>query len=1190
MKVGEKKLTSDRGEESNVDVKSNEDISIEGAAAATEAREDADQVQQVDESAVDELRDGPASEGQIAMQLPCIVRRKEAEEVIRSFDSDNNGTTIDPSVAIPSPAWCSNIQVVDDSLMETGEEQEVEAHALSQKMDDQSATLSSRATGQMLEESPSVVKLDEDQKRSNRGVSTEALLGSMFGDSPNPQTQRDRSMSLDQMSCSPTAAAASPNQEQEVEAHALSQKMDDQSATLSSRATGQMLEESPSVVKLDEDQKRSNRGVSTKALLGSMFGDSPNPRKQHKRSMSLDQMACSPTAAAASPNPRRLSTSAGRGVSTAALLGPTFGLARDQAPVSPNEKSPQGALKPTKAENVAENDDLYSIKTNKTDEFYGNRQSRVVASRSCNTRPSSRPSPEMSRPRPAAQNKSPKRPPRPHTQSALASLLGTKRDTAAGSESPRKNNGKTIRSNPFDQLPSSSPSSLMSASKASCLKSQDDNNPFDQFARSPTQSSLGRKEENNLNPFDQFIAPPPSPLNTSGSTDKSASAGNINIETQNTRRRNTQVQLASQQQGQIFVLTHAVLLVQSACRSHLARREALIRLGSVVTIQVIIRKWYYGKVMAKKRAALKIQSILRQHLAVLEASERRGAILILQSWYRGVVVRNEIGYMQRSALLIQTSWRMHTAQNKRKTELAHVVLIQSMWRRRLAMKVRQRKEEHDAVIKIQSQLRALNQAKKFRQEVEQIIIVQGLVRRKAAQKHLSYSRSAAITIQRYSRAASTRRSYVSAVSSITKVQALARGFVARTKYTSAVRATVRLQALARTRAARRTYLSTTSSIIKLQANLRRAVPQRRYQAALRIALLCQCYARQSKASRNYLSILKAVIRLQSTVRMALQQRSYHSVRSSAVVVQSSVRRTIAERQYKAAINAVVIIQAAMRRAIDRIRSENAAVTAQKVWRGYTARSAVGTMRMRNNAAVRIQSCWRRFEANESFVECMVSAVMIQMRWRQYSAKCKVEHARAAKAEELRRQMEREQTFAATLIQTSWRRYYSEMTFIDAIIAVTIIQAYTRRLLAKREYTTLLSEKIRREEEAREEQRKLEQEREAQRKARRVELERLRIESERRRRHEAEEAAAAAAAALLLLLHWPKKRIELQKGKTQMLKSTQSNRKSFQENALKVHMLKMSGSRLDVLLPEKNPPQSHRRKRSRKQLMLVPRQA
>jgi len=1014
VKVVEKKLTSDKGEESHANDKSNGEISIEGPAAAseardegfavaTDARDDADQMQQADASAVDELRDGPAaSKGQITMQLPCIVRRKEAEEVIRSFDSDNNGSMIDPRVASPSPAWCSNVQVVDDSFMETGKEQEMEAHELCQRMGAHSATLRSRSTGQMLGSSPSVVKLDEDQKRSNRGVSTEALLGSMFGDSPNPPTQ-------------------------------------------------------------------------------------------HKRSMSLDQMVRSPTAPAASPNPRRQPSSAGRGVSTASLLGPTFGLARDPAPVSSDEKSPQ-ALKPTKSEDVAKNDDLYSIKTSKSDEFYIN---SAVTSRSCNIRPSSRPSPEMARSMPStAHNKSPKRPPRPNSQSALASLLGTKRDTAACSESPRKNNVETIRSNPFDQLPSSSPSSPMSSKES--LKSEDDNNPFNLFARSPTQSSLGRKEEHCLNPFDQFIAPTLSPLTTS---EVPLSAGNINIETQDStrRRNNTQVQLTSKKQGQIFVLTNAVLLVQSACRSYLARREAMIRLGSVVTIQVIVRQWYHGQVMVKKRAALKMQSVMRQHLAVMEASERRGALLILQSWYRGVVARNGIEYLQRSALLIQTSWRMHTSQNTRKTKLAHVVLIQSQWRGRY-------------------------QSKTFRREVEQIIIIQSFVRRQEAQKHLVDSRSAAIAIQKYSRGASSRSNYASTVSSIMKVQALARSAAARRKYTSAVRATVRLQALARTRAARKTYLSTMSSIIKLQANMRRAAPQRRYQAALRIALLCQCYARQSKARQNYLSMLKVVIRMQSTVRMASQQRVYHSVRSSAVKVQSSVRRTVAERQYKAAINAVVIVQAAMRRAIDHIRSENAAVAAQKVWRGYKGRSTVGTMRMRNNAAVLVQSYWRRFEANESFVECMVSAVRIQMCWRQYSAKCKVENARVAKAEELRRQMEREQTFAATLIQTSFRRFYSEMTFIDAIIAVTIIQAYTRRLLAKRQYTTLLSEKIRREEEAREVLRKQEQEREAQRKARRVELERLRIESERRRRHEAEEAAASAA---LLLT---KKEDRVDKGK------------------------------------------------------------
>ena len=532
---------------------------------------------------------------------------------------------------------------------------------------------------------------------------------------------------------------------------------------------------------------------------------------------------------------------------------------------------------------------------------------------------------------------------------------------------------------------------------------------------------------------------------------------------------------ASSKASPFFVLDRAVITIQSAIRGHQARQEALIRMGSV----------------------LMIQSVIRRHLAVVECFSRRGSIVSIQAWYRGELVRKELEYLQWCAIQIQSSWRQHVARQDFASTKSKLIVAQSVWRGHIAQKNYRMSKER--VTKIQALARQRAAEENLQKSRNAAISIQASVRAAAAKNHFDASRAAVSTIQASFRGAACRKKYEKTVSSAIRIQALARTSSVRAKYIATIQAVVRLQALAREVEAKKRYQSIIAGVIKMQAIAMRIAAQQRYDATRRVAIVSQSFARRIAAQRRYDATRRVAIVSQSFARQMKARRSYLSAVKAIVLMQSAVRMASDRKQYSVVCLSVIRMQACIRRAIAERKAaqlrEEARVVAQE-----------------NHAAVVVQSYWRRFVAKEEFAESVVSVSLIQMYWRRYQAICTVERLKAERERRLQIELEERRNNAATLIQSTWRGYYHEMAYVDAIIAATIIQAYTRRYKSQCSYAKLLQ--LHKEEQAREQQRAAEREalRRSEMAAQRRKLEQERLEAERLKREERERAEKQRLAA------------------------------------------------------------------------------
>ena len=605
--------------------------------------------------------------------------------------------------------------------------------------------------------------------------------------------------------------------------------------------------------------------------------------------------------------------------------------------------------------------------------------------------------------------------------------------------------------------------------KGTISESQKSINPLDQ--RLSAEPSDNESKGSSPNPFDQFdpVFPP---------LDKE-------------KEMETKVKQSAipAKESPFSVLDRAVITIQSAIRGHLARQEALIRMGSIVMIQ----------------------SAIRRHRAVVEGFSRRGAIVSIQAWYRGELVQNELEYLRWCAIEIQSSWRQHVARREFGSTKANLFVAQSAWRGHIAKK-------------------------KYRMRREQIIKIQTLARQRAAEKNLETSRNAAASIQASVRGAACRKEYKKAVSSAILIQSVARGSASRTDYIATIQAVVRLQSIARQKVARnqfdvsrsaastiqasfrgamcrREFEKTISSLILIQSFARTTLARAQYVATIEAAVRLQAFARKVEVEKRYQSVLSGAIKLQAAARRIAAQRRYHATRQVAIASQTFARRTKARRDFLLAIEATVLLQSTMRMSSEQKKYASmcsAIIRVQVFCRRVLAEREMARRKEearvaaeQNHAAVVVQSYWRRFVAKEAFAESLVSVMLIQMYWRRHQAISKVEKMKLEREQRLQREREEKERNAAILIQSTWRRYYHEMAYVDAIIAATIIQAYTRRYMSQREYQKQMQ--IYREEQVREQQRAAEQEalRRSAMAVQRRKLEEERLEAERLRREERE---------------------------------------------------------------------------------------
>ena len=374
----------------------------------------------------------------------------------------------------------------------------------------------------------------------------------------------------------------------------------------------------------------------------------------------------------------------------------------------------------------------------------------------------------------------------------------------------------------------------------------------------------------------------------------------------------------------------SVFRIQAAFRGYQGRREALIRMGALLTLQENIRIWLRGN-QVKRRAALSIQSIARRRLALKKAASLRNAIVFVQSWCRGAIIRNEIAYLRSNALILQSTWRMHCG-------------------RKLCQILTSRKEKtrRDAALNIQASYR----------------------------RHIAHA------------------AFLERLMLVTRIQSAARGSIVKKQYLENISKIVTLQAASRRAIAKNKYQLKINAVRLLQTWTRKALAEREYQLRVKTLVGLQAWTRQVISERQLQSTLRTVIILQAWTRKTIAQREQRdrvlARARSAVILQAWLRGTMSRIRFKPILNAAVQLQAHFRM-ISRRRKymqtrdirEASATAIQKAWRQYSCEMTYLDILI---AATIQQSYFRRLAAQQKYRATLIAIVKIQSSWRMRLAK------------------------------------------------------------------------------------------------------------------------------------------------------------------------------------------------------------
>ncbi|KAM9130436.1 abnormal spindle-like microcephaly-associated protein isoform 3-T3 [Pangshura tecta] len=451
----------------------------------------------------------------------------------------------------------------------------------------------------------------------------------------------------------------------------------------------------------------------------------------------------------------------------------------------------------------------------------------------------------------------------------------------------------------------------------------------------------------------------------------------------------------------------AALCLQSAFRAKKARQLATI-IQAAQCIQSVLQMYFdRRRFLKKKTAAVTIQSAFRCHrmkthykairnstiaiqrwyracrmacLQKAEYSAQRQAIIIIQSAYRGTVIR-KMAKQKRAARKIQSFLHMAVHRRKfvrlraaavtlqtyylmNKTKLQYmtyrkaVFVLQQHYRSYLAMKhqrgayLRTRK----SIIIIQSRIRGFIERRKIQEIKQSTIKIQALFRGFKA-RQLAGKMRAARTIQAWFRRYRARKEYRAVVKATCVIQSYFKSKRQRTWFLKVKTSTITIQRRWRETLTARTillqFLATKEAAVKIQSGYRKYSTRKQIKKILdqkqKKRLLCF-----SAAAYHHLSAIKiqrafrihlvlnhaqmqisSVLCIQRWFRARLQQKKSLQDHQKIIKIQQMVRRWLKQRN-----EAATTIQRAVRKFLfykHRRKLKNGIIKFQALWRGYSWR-------------------------------------------------------------------------------------------------------------------------------------------------------------------------------------------------------------------------------------------------------------
>ncbi|GAB1285499.1 Abnormal spindle-like microcephaly-associated protein homolog [Apodemus speciosus] len=504
--------------------------------------------------------------------------------------------------------------------------------------------------------------------------------------------------------------------------------------------------------------------------------------------------------------------------------------------------------------------------------------------------------------------------------------------------------------------------------------------------------------------------------------------------------------LASQERKEYIQVRESCITLQSHFRGCLVRRQMRLQSRAATSLQSYFRmRTARQRYLRVRKAALVIQSFYCAYRA--QVSQRKnflqakGAAICLQAAYRGWKARRQIQQQSTAAVTIQRVFRGHSQRMKYQTVLQSSVKIQRWYRaHKVAYDTRiQFLKTREAVVSLQSAYRGWQVRQQLRRQHEAAAKIQSTFRMAVARKHYQHLRAAAVVLQQH-------------------VRAWAAGKRQRLEYLRLQRAALVFQATWKGKALRRQIAWQHQCAVLIQSYYRMHIQRRAWgimrTAALRIQVCYRAYKVGKEQRHLYLQRKAAVVILQSAYRAMKVRRQIAECHKAAVTIQSKFRAYRTQKKYRTYRTSAIMIQRWYRNIKittqqhqEYLNLKRAAVAVQAAYRGIRVRRHIRHMHM---AASLIKATFKMHQSRVRYHKMRTAAAVIQERYRAYYLG-KIQHEKylrtlkaiktlqaGVRGARVRRTV-RKMHFAATLIQSYFRRHRQQTYFHRLRKAATVVQ-------------------------------------------------------------------------------------------------------------------------------------------------------
>ncbi|NXY41189.1 ASPM protein, partial [Ceuthmochares aereus] len=456
----------------------------------------------------------------------------------------------------------------------------------------------------------------------------------------------------------------------------------------------------------------------------------------------------------------------------------------------------------------------------------------------------------------------------------------------------------------------------------------------------------------------------------------------------------------------IRLMNHAVLTIQKHYRASVTgrkQRQEYVQLrNSVVCLQAIWRGKTVRKTIQKKHnLATVIQSYYRMHVNQLKYKKLRqatlviqkyfrayrmkkkqraiylktkAAVVVLQSAYRGMIVRKQLSKLNKAAATIQAAFKSYLVKKDYERLRSAAVAVQRHYRAITRAKHERQKylSLKKATIKMQAIYRGLRVRRQIHCMHQAAICIQAMFKMHRVNIRYRAMRMAAIIIQRQYRAFCSgkvqRKKYLELKSSVIILQAACRGMKVRRDLRTLHQSAAIIQSYCRMYKQRRYFRKLLLATRQIQQWFR-ACKERDAQVhnymIMKSAILCIQAAFRGMKTRRYIRTMKESAELiQRRFRTFVKRKHFISLKTAAIVIQRKYRATklakIQRQKYLSFLNAAVIIQSA--------------------YRGFVVRKKMQQM---HQAATVIQAMLRMHKIYISYQAVRLASIIIQQRYRAY---------------------------------------------------------------------------------------------------------------------------------------------------------------------------------------------------------------